>query len=453
MATFKRYNLSDTQIRQLANVFFIEQGNVTGVKACASHACNYLEKWQSKKYTNPYDCVLYSGWWSNEASVRERMNKNGASQAMIDGVRDVICNGNRTLPSYVDEYDWLQDIAYIINDGVKHTMSSEPSYVLNRRNYIKDKTIVLNKFIGAIEYRFYCFPDGVNGINDPFGYISKPANSSEVIEVNEAHSGTATASGNSVSVKKEKAASFMENVSKDDTHGYDQAYRWGERGDFDCSSLMINAWEYAGVPVKKNGATYTGNMYAVFTSLGFKDVTKEVNLVTGAGMERSDVLLNHVHHTAMYLGNGKEVEASVNEIGTATGGTPGDQTGKEILIRDYRNFPWDAVLRYVGEESGSVSLSDTLKDSIPNYEKNQNKAEIKLSEVEYGSCNASTLALQKFLNIYGYVGRNGKELEEDGEFGANTLFALKEYQEAAGLNVDGVCGRNTWNKLREGLKT
>ena len=445
MATFKRYNLSDTQIRQLANVFFIEQGNVTGVKACASHACNYLEKWQSKKYTNPYDCVLYSGWWGKEGSVRDRMAKNSASQAMIDGVRDVICNGNRTLPSYIDEYDWINDIVSAKNYGTEITNKQD------RSQYKSGVTVVKNRY--GSTWTFYCFPDGVNGINDPFGYIWKPANSSEVIEVNEAHSGTATASGNSVSVKKEKAASFMESIAKDDAHGYDQAYRWGEKGDFDCSSLMINAWEYAGVPVKKNGATYTGNMYAVFTSLGFKDVTKEVNLVTGAGMERSDVLLNHVHHTAMYLGNGKEVEASVNERGTATGGTPGDQTGKEILIRDYRNFPWDAVLRYVGEESGNVSLSDTLKDSIPNYEKIQNKAEIKLSEVEYGSCNASVLALQKFLNLYGYVGRNGKELEEDGEFGANTLFALKEYQEAAGLNVDGVCGRNTWNKLKEGLKT
>lgn len=442
MATFKCYNLSDTKIRQLANVFYIEQGNVTGVKACASHACNYLEKWQSKKYTNPYDCVLYSGWWSNEASVRERMNKNGASQAMIDGVRDVICNGNRTLPSYVDEYDWLHDIAYIINDGVKHTSAAEPSYVLNRRNYVKGKTIILNKFKGAIEYRFYCFPDGPGGINDPFGYISKPASSSEVIEVNEAHSGTATASGNSVSVIKEKAASFMEGIALDDSHGYDQAYRWGERGDFDCSSLLINAWEYAGVPVKKNGATYTGNMYPVFTHLGFKDVTKQVNLVTGEGMERADVLLNHVHHTAMYCGNGKEVEASVNEKGTATGGAPGDQTGKEILIRNYRNFPWDAVLRYVG-----TSASNSEKEI-------QNEAKMtsaKLSEVEYGDVSNATSVLQAMLNLYGYKGSNCKALTVDGEFGANTCYAVKEFQKASGLTIDGVCGEKTWNKLKEGL--
>lgn len=441
MATFKRYNLSDSQIRQLANVFYLEQGNVTGVKACASHACNYLEKWQSKKYTNPYDCVLYSGWWGKESSVRERMNKNGASQAMIDDTRDVICNANRTLPSYIDEYDWINDIISAKNYGTEITNKQD------RSQYKSGVTVVKNRY--GSTWTFYCFPDGVNGINDPFGYISKPANPSEVIEVNEAHSGTATASGNSVSVKKEKAISFMENIAKDDAHGYSQEHREGP--DYDCSSLVINAWEYAGVPVKKNGATYTEDMYEAFVSLGFKDVTKEVNLVTGAGLERSDVLLNHKKHTAMYCGNGMEVEASVNERGTATGGIPGDQTGKEILIRSYRNFPWDAVLRYVGE-SENVSLSDTLASFVISNSENQNKVEIKLCEVEYGSYNASVLALQKFLNIYGYVGRNNKELEEDGEFGANTLFALKEFQEAAKLKVDGVCGSITWNKLKEGLK-
>ena len=168
MATFKCYNLSDTQIRQLANVFFIEQGNVAGVKACASHACNYLEKWQSHRYTNPYDCVLYSGWWGKEGSVRDRMAANGASQAMIDGVRDVICNGNRTLPSYVDEYDWINDIISAKNYGTEITNKQD------RSQYKSGVTVVKNRY--GSTWTFYCFPDGVNGINDPFGYISKPAN-------------------------------------------------------------------------------------------------------------------------------------------------------------------------------------------------------------------------------------------------------------------------------------
>ena len=145
--------------------------------------------------------------------------------------------------------------------------------------------------------------------------------------------------------KTESAIQWMENHANNNAYGYDQRYRWGEKGDFDCSSAVISAWQAAGVPVKTKGATYTGNMYSVFLSCGFEDVTGTVNLVTGAGLRRGDVLLNTAHHTAMYCGNGKEVEASINERGTAVGGAPGDQTGHEFLIRSYRNFPWNHVLR------------------------------------------------------------------------------------------------------------
>lgn len=146
--------------------------------------------------------------------------------------------------------------------------------------------------------------------------------------------------------KIEKAVQQMEAWARDNSHGYDQIYRWGEKGDYDCSAAVIQAYENAGVPVKSNGATYTGNMLPVFKRCGFIDVTNKINLATGAGLVRGDVLLNTVHHTALYCGNGLEVEASINEKGTATGGKPGDQTGMEFLIRGYRNYPWTNVLRY-----------------------------------------------------------------------------------------------------------
>jgi len=55
----------------------------------------------------------------------------------------------------------------------------------------------------------------------------------------------------------------------------------------------------------------------------------------------------------MYVGGGKEVEASINEMGKVTGGKPGDQTGKEFLIRSYRNYPWDRVLRFQGDAAAA----------------------------------------------------------------------------------------------------
>lgn len=165
--------------------------------------------------------------------------------------------------------------------------------------------------------------------------------------------------------KTEKATKQMESWAQDSSHGYDQDYRWGEKGDFDCSSAVIQAWQNAGVPVKAKGATYTGDMRTVFLSCGFKDVTSKVNRSIGSGLLRGDVLLNETHHVAMYCGNGKEVEASINEKGTAHGGQPGDQTGKEFLIRSYRNYPWDCVLRY--SESSAADNAVVKKQNTRAY--------------------------------------------------------------------------------------
>ena len=51
----------------------------------------------------------------------------------------------------------------------------------------------------------------------------------------------------------------------------------------------------------------------------------------------------------MSIGNGQLVAASQNEFGGITGGQTGDQTGKEFLIRSYRNYPWNCILRYAGD--------------------------------------------------------------------------------------------------------
>ena len=145
--------------------------------------------------------------------------------------------------------------------------------------------------------------------------------------------------------KIQSAVDFAVRIAKDDAHGYDQVDRWGHP-NFDCSGLVITAFEQAGIPVKTNGATYTGNMKKAFLKTGFTDVIKTVNLKTGAGLLPGDVLLKEGSHTALYIGNGQIVHASINEKGKITGGKSGDQTGKEILVQKYYNKPWNCVLRY-----------------------------------------------------------------------------------------------------------
>lgn len=146
----------------------------------------------------------------------------------------------------------------------------------------------------------------------------------------------------------EKATDWMEKTAKDNSHGYDQIYRWGQKGDYDCSAAVITAWKNAGIDLKEDGATYTGNLVQALLKNDFKDITDDVNRSTGVGLKRGDILFAKGHHVAMYCGGGLEVEASINEKGTATGGKPGDQTGREFLIRKYRNYPWTNVFRYEG---------------------------------------------------------------------------------------------------------
>ena len=229
----------------------------------------------------------------------------------------------------------------------------------------------------------------------------------------------------------ESAVKRMENWAADNSHGYDQEYRWGEYGDYDCSSAVISAWELAGVPVKTSGATYTGNMRGVFLRCGFKDVTGSVSMADGAGMQRGDVLLNYENHCAIYCGGGQEVEASINEKGTVTGGQPGDQTGREFLVRPYRNYPWDCVLRYSGAEAGESG-----------YSKPACEYSVKLSLLKEGMEDAQVKAVQILLKAKGYESGGA-----DGIMGPITVEAVKSFQRDAGLLDDGEVGGDTWSKL------
>lgn len=125
----------------------------------------------------------------------------------------------------------------------------------------------------------------------------------------------------------------------------------GFKNGKDCSSAVISAWEYAGVPVKTKGASYTGNMEEVFLKCGFFNILSKVNVSTQTGLKRGDVLLNRASHTALYLGNGQIAAATLNENGSTKYGKPGDQTGREICIQNYYNFPWDRVLHYTADDS------------------------------------------------------------------------------------------------------
>lgn len=291
-------------------------------------------------------------------------------------------------------------------------------------------------------------------------------------------------------MKRDDAVELALQMANDASHGYDQASRWGP--DYDCSSLMCHVWQSVGVPVKDKGATYTGNMYAAFKAAGFKDVTGSVNRSTGAGLVSGDVLLNVKSHTAMYIGNGRIVQAGSNEAGGIAGGQTGDQTGYEIGTRSYYNFPWDYVLRFAEEEATTtdgelytVQDGDTLWAlaerwlgsgtryaeimeanglkhdlltvgmvlKLPEREEKETGTgetawiSVELPVLKNGDVGHSVAALQTLLTA---AGMELPEYGADGEFGPETEQGLLAYQKQQGLVENGEADKPVWKSLLGG---
>lgn len=280
--------------------------------------------------------------------------------------------------------------------------------------------------------------------------------------------------------KIDQAVAWIRAIASDDSHGYDQTNRWGP--DYDCSSLVISAWDSAGVPVKAQGATYTGNMKQTFLACGFSDVTEAVSRTTGSGIRPGDVLLHERNHTAMVVSPGRIVEAVGNEWGGIVGGSPGDQTGGEIRETGYYDYPWDCVLRCTAEETEdepdawetrvyTVEPGDTLWSIAERFLGDGSRwsdlmtwngladtlirpgMELRLrGDVEMtcsptlpvlreGNTGFAVSAVQTLLVLRGFA------CGVDGEFGPETASQVARFRTASGLSDSGSVDGGCWEAL------
>lgn len=135
----------------------------------------------------------------------------------------------------------------------------------------------------------------------------------------------------------QSAVSFMIDVANDNSHGYDQANRYGP--DYDCSSLVSTALYQAGFDVSPY--SWTGNLYEQLKTCGFREIPANATWLAG------DIHLTPGKHVAMSVNPHEIAHASINELGKITDGETGDQTGKEICIRNFYtpSYGWKYHLR------------------------------------------------------------------------------------------------------------
>lgn len=94
-----------------------------------------------------------------------------------------------------------------------------------------------------------------------------------------------------------------------------------------------------------------------------------------------------------------------------------------------KNFPFDYIAH------GIVPDSDPKEEAVYGIE---------VAEIARGATGPDVLILQKMLIGNGFsCGRT----KADGQFGANTEQAVKDFQKSRSILVDGIAGKQTWYKL------
>ena len=218
--------------------------------------------------------------------------------------------------------------------------------------------------------------------------------------------------------------SFANKVINGDT-GYNQAKRWTffnketrtfiPHKETDCSAFCGAIAAMGGYPVDLSGWFYTGNMRERMLAAGFEAIP--FSSVGLSKLKPGDFVLSTNYHVEFVGTNGMFASASIDENGNATGGKPGNQTGKEtrwIAPYIYRHG-WNYVLRLADPNNLNPNADYNLGKFPASYIKN----------------------VQTLLVSHGYsVGTAGV----DGSLGPATYKAVLEFQKDHALVQDGVPG-------------
>ena len=153
------------------------------------------------------------------------------------------------------------------------------------------------------------------------------------------------------------AVDWATKIAKDNSYGYgnDQAAQNGDNKQYSGLGLVREAYKNAGVKIEETDIT---KFDQALTNSGFEDVTSKVDIKTGKGLQRGDVLWLSTKdgkgHTEIAAGYGKLIGARGDKDSTL-----GDSSGDEISIKDYFNNSWTKIFRYTNK-SKELNKNTTL---------------------------------------------------------------------------------------------
>lgn len=114
---------------------------------------------------------------------------------------------------------------------------------------------------------------------------------------------------------------------------------------------------------------------------------------------------------------------------------------------------WEKLLNYEKEETSKPAATDTSKEWVKELQAAigakvdgiaGSKTLAACPTLEKGDKGTVVKLMQQRLGEYFKIEVSGGY---DGDFGAGTLAAVKEFQKDKGLKADGIVGKNTWRKL------
>lgn len=195
---------------------------------------------------------------------------------------------------------------------------------------------------------------------------------------------------------------------------------WG----FDCVGLIKGVlWGWNGDKSKVYGG-------AVYASNGVPDISADamIQRCKSVSSNFNSIAVGEFlwmkGHCGIYIGDGQVIESS-----------PKWDNGVQVTSIVARNWLKHGKLPYI--EYDGEEKAEGVKHIV----------NIELTVLQLGSKGSEVKTIQRLLKALGYKGKDGKALSIDGDFGGNTDYALRTYQKAKGLSVDGICGKNSWNAL------